>query len=310
MDSSQIPKSIKELGKSALTKVADKFVDFIITKYTGKTIKVFEAEGDIEADKVKTKWEVLEKPFWLQAEAQKMNRQYSNLGKVLLEASPLIEVSENKITDDNDVFWGFLEHSKEISNNEMQVLIAKIIAGEYNAPGTYTMSTLQTVKCLGKNELELFEKICSLLLNEEQLPASLFTGEHNLANFMKVNNFDFRKLQYLQSLGLILPNDMRRTMANDKKQNLKVQYFNKELIYTPENDNFNKLVLPDFYGMSPVGEQILKHLKPVFQSEYLSWIKDNYKIQNYKLLEIKEISVNTPHPPTAANPQSHSPQSL
>ena len=73
-----LPQPIKDLGKATLSKVADKFVDFIITKYTGKSIKVFEAEGDVEADKVKTRWEVLEKPFWLQAEAAKMNRQYSN----------------------------------------------------------------------------------------------------------------------------------------------------------------------------------------------------------------------------------------
>lgn len=114
-----IPQPIKELGKITISKVGDKFIDFVIKKYTGKSIKVFEAEGDIEADKVKTKWELLEKPFWLQAEAAKMKRQYSNMGNVLQKSAPLITAKRNMITDDNDSFWGFLEYSKEVNNEEM-----------------------------------------------------------------------------------------------------------------------------------------------------------------------------------------------
>lgn len=100
-----LPKPIEDLGKAALSKVADKFVDFVIMKYTGTSIKVFQAQGDIEADKVRTKWELLEKPFWLQAEAAKMGRQYSNFGDTLSKSAPLITAAENKISDDNDVFW-------------------------------------------------------------------------------------------------------------------------------------------------------------------------------------------------------------
>lgn len=280
-----MPPGLKDLAKAGLTKVADKFVDFVITKYTGKSIKVFEAEGDIEADKVKTKWEALEKPFWLQAEAEKMNRQYSNFGNTLLKASPLITSTENKIEDDNDFFWGLVEHSKEISNAEMQELIAKIIAGEYNAPGAYSMSTLQVVKMLDKNSLELFEKICSLLINEYTLPHILFSGKYNSESFMKSNEIDFKKLQALQSIGLFLPNQMSHIIDNPENKNYGVQYFDKMLIYSPENEGETKVQPPDFYGLSPVGEQILTHLSPTYIEDYYLWLKTNYKIRRYKLVE-------------------------
>lgn len=280
-----LPQPIKDLGKATLSKVADKFVDFIITKYIGKSIKVFEAEGDVEADKVKTRWEVLEKPFWLQAEAAKMNRQYSNLGNVLLKSAPLITASENQISDDNDVFWGFLEHSKEISNEQMQELIAKIVAGEYNAPGTYAMSTLQIIKMLGKNELELFEKICGLLIDNEIIPEELFALGDNVKEMMNKIGIDFGSLQTLQSLGLFLPNDMTRSIENPEKKNFAIQYFDKQIIFTPENENFAKIKLPGFYGLSIVGKQILKHLNPAYIEDYFVWLKSNHKIPNYKLLE-------------------------
>jgi len=279
-----LPQPIKDLGSATLTKVAGKFVDFVITKYTGKSIKVFEAEGDVEADKVKTKWEVLEKPFWLQAEAAKMNRQYSNMGNILSKATPFITSDNNTIADDNDVFWGFLEHSKEISNEEMQKLIAKIIAGEYNAPGTYSMSALQIIKMLGKNELELFEKVCALLINNEQLPKVLFTGKENVKTLIQNVGVDFGKLQILQSIGLFLPNDMVLTMPNPEKKKFAVQYFGKTLLYTPENESL-EIKTPGHYGLSVAGTQILKHLNPKYIGEYYVWLKENYKITNYKLTE-------------------------
>ncbi len=283
-----LPQPIKDLATAKLSKVADKFVDFVILKYTGKSIKVFEAESDIEADKVKSRWEVLEKPFWLQAEATKMGRQYSNFGNTLSKSSKMIITSENKIADDNDVFWGLLEHSKEISNDEMQELIAKIIAGEYNAPGTYSMSMLQIIKMLGKSELELFEKICSLLINSDQIPQDLFSLPENAKEFMNELGLDFRSLQLLQSLALFLPNDMTRSMKNHEKKNFKIVYFNKNILFspiTPGDVNTLKISIPGFFGLSPVGKQLLKHLNPKPNDHYFNWLKDNYKISNYKILE-------------------------
>ncbi len=280
-----LPQPLIDLGKATLTKVADKFVDFVIIKYTGKSIKVFEAEGDIEADKVKTKWELLEKPFWLQAEASKMGRQYSNLGNTLIRSASLISAAENSIADDNDVFWGLLEHSKEISNEEMQEMIAKIIAEEYNVPGTYSMSTLQAIKMLGKSELELFERMCSLLINRDHIPKDLFILFEHPNKFIGELGVDFESLQLLQSLGLFLSNDMVTTIPNPEKENFKLTYFDKSIFFTPENEKYLKIEMPSFFGLSPVGKQILRHLNPKYNEQYFAWLKENYKIPNYKILE-------------------------
>lgn len=278
-----VPHAISTLAKATETKVGYTFLDLVVTKVTGKSLKVFEAQGDIEADKVKTKWELLDKPFWIQAEAQKMQRQYSNFGKVLKMAAPLITNPTSKITEDNDMFWGLLEHSKEIRNEEMQELIAKIIAGEYNAPGTYTMSTLQIIKLLSKIELELFERLGSLIVNGHQLPEVLFSGNDKVQEFMKILKLDFGDLQALQSLGLVLPNSMESKVQNTESKNVLIQYFDKILIYSPNESKPTTARLPSFYGLSVVGTQILKHLKPMFNSEYYQWLRENYTLPAYNL---------------------------
>lgn len=211
-------------------------------------------------------------------------RENTNLINIGTKSAKYIDPAKpNEIELDNDVFWGLIEHSKQISNDEMQELVAKIIAGEYNAPGTYSMGTLQTVKMLGKHELELFERICSLIVNTSQIPKELFTLPEDAKVLMSHLGLDFGSLQTLQSLGLFFPNDMKTTMENPEKRDFAVQYFNQQLIFTPETDNFKKIQLPGFYGLSLIGTQLIKHVNPKMNADYYSWLKLNYKIPNYKL---------------------------
>ena len=213
-------------------------------------------------------------------------RENTNLINISAKAAEYINKDkENDIAFDNDVFWGLIDHSKDISNDEMQNLIAKIIAGEYNIPGTYSMSTLQTIKMLGKNELELLEKTATLIVNSEQIPHIIFTLPETIKEIMAEIGIDFGSLQLLQSLGLVLPNDMRRTMKNPQKLPVQVSYFDKNMIFNSENDNFIDIQMPNFYGLSPVGRQIVKHLNPKPDSKYFDWLKVNYKIANYKIAE-------------------------
>src|SRR5690606_3497355 len=74
-------------------------------------------------------------------------RHTTNLIDTATKSSKYIDQDKpHEINMDNDFFWNTVEHAKTISNEEMQELVAKIIAGEYNQPGTYSMSTLQTLR--------------------------------------------------------------------------------------------------------------------------------------------------------------------
>ena len=286
IDSTQIPKPIVDLVKETTSRPIASFSEFIALKLFGKTNAKLRAEAENEYEKIKQEGEIARQarePFIIQLEITKAHRQYTNLGNTLVKAAPLITAIEVKIEDDNDVFWGLLEHAKDISNERMQELIAKIIAGEYNAPCTYAISTLQILKMLGKSELELFEKIASLMVDNDRIPHKLFALGKNEEVVMNNLGLDFESLQTLQSLGLILPNDMIQSIHNPDRENLYVQYFDKKLIFEPENENYKEIYLPGSYGPSNVGRQILQHLNPKYNEAYYQWLKDHYKVSNYKL---------------------------
>lgn len=258
----------------------------VIDKLLGYKISEWNAQGGVIKKHILDGYdEAKEKGLAIQyVSAFRSNTNLINIGT---RAAKYIDSSKpSDVGIDNDVFWGFIDHAKGISNDEMQELIAKIIAGEYNAPGTYSMSMLQIIKMLGKSELELFEKMCSLLINGDQIPQVLFSLPDNAIKFINELAVDFESLQLLQSLALFLPNEMGMSIENVENKNLKITYFDKAIVFspiTPESISTLKIRMPGYYGLSPVGKQLLKHLDPKFNESYFDWLKENYQIPNYKI---------------------------
>lgn len=273
-----------------ITDAGKEAVSLIINKTTGDNHPEYEKAvilGTAEAIKELAKFDISTAArVYESIKIKREQRDFFNFSKTLHRLGTLIKTKPKEvIKDDNDFFWNTIEYAKSVSNEEMQELIAKIIAGEYNKPGTYSMSTLQTIKMLGKNELELFERVCSLLVDVEQIPQELFSLPDSARDLMHELHVDFGSLQTLQGLGLFLPNKMKTTLQYLKNQNFTLTYFDKSISFTPENEDIFKISSPDFYGLSSVGKQLLKHLNPQYNEKYFIWLKENYKIPNYKILE-------------------------
>ena len=282
MDPSLIPKPIADLGKATFSKAANKFVDFLIKKHTGKSVKVFEAEGDIEADKVKSKWEELEKPLWLQAEALKMGRQYSNFGNVLQKASKYITTEENNITDDNDLFWGLTEHAKEITNGEMQNLIAKIIASEYNSPGTYSMSTLQILKSLGKIELEKLSFLASFYLPDHGFLQDFFGMSKEALDVRAKLGVNYSDFLELQNLGIIQTGTYTVSINAETDNLFKLNLYTKNRVLKATKD-FKDWNFPSCYKFTVAGKQILQHLDVKHSDIFEEWLIKYFKEKGFEM---------------------------
>ena len=288
MDPAILPKTIEvvtDAGKEVVSLVVNQVTGDNHPEYQKAVISgTAEALKELAKSDISTATRIYEK-----IKVKREQREFFNLSKILHKIATLVRTKPKEVvSDDNDFFWNTIEHAKSVSNEEMQELIAKIIAGEYNAPGTYSMSTLQTLKMLGKNEIELFEKMCSLLINGDQIPQNLFSLPENAKGFMNELGVDFGSLQLLQSLSLFLPNDMTKSIENPEKKNFETIYFDKAILFspiTPENSNILKISIPGFFGLSPSGKQLLKHLNPKPNEKYFDWLKKNYQIPNYKIIE-------------------------
>ena len=259
----------------------------IIDKLTGFKISEWSAQGEVRKKIIHDEYEEAKENGIIGMQYIKNMRETTNLIDTAVKSSKYIDPEKrSEIEIDNDFFWNAIEHSKLISNDEMQELIAKIIAEEYNKQGTYSMSTLACLKTLGKEELNLIEKLGTLCINDYQIPKEIFTLPESIKKIMNELMFDFGKLQTLQSLGLVLPNDMTQNLENPLKKYFKVTYFEKEILFKPLNETIVNTTIPSYFQFSNNGQQILKHLSPICNENYFTWLQENYKIDNYEVQNI------------------------
>lgn len=262
------------------------FFTTILDKLFGFRISIWAAEGEVRKKLIHDEYLKAKENGIVGMQYIEYMRRTTNLLDTATKTTKYIDQNKsNDIGFENDFFWNTIEHAKTISDEDVQELVAKILAGEYNEPGSYSMSLLQTLKMLGKYEIKLFERICSLCVDTGLIPQIVFSRPESIEPIMKSLGIDFGSLQELQSLGLFLPNGMSSTTDNPEKGVFIIDYFDKELRFKPTHETDFNITFPGYYGLSKTGVQILKHLQPEYKEEYYTWLKSNFKINNYKLIE-------------------------
>ncbi len=78
-----------------------------------------------------------------------------------ITAKALPRLDENAKPDSIEDDWivNFLDKSRIVSDNQMQDLWSRVLAGEANSPGTYSKRTVNFLSDLDKIEADLFTKL-------------------------------------------------------------------------------------------------------------------------------------------------------
>lgn len=99
-------------------------------------------------------------------------RQQLNLEKIMALAAEYCTESVSAQEVDADWFQQFCELVLDISNNSMQQLWAKILAGEIATPGKFSLKTLHTLKSMSYKEALALQQAAHLTARSRQEPAS------------------------------------------------------------------------------------------------------------------------------------------
>lgn len=108
--------------------------------------------------------------FAYRAEQRLLNdaiREQENLECVFEATAHEIEEvsSTNDAKVDDDWLVRFINISKDITTEEMQKIWGKILAGEIEQPGSFSLRTLETIRNISRNEALVFNKIVPYLFN-------------------------------------------------------------------------------------------------------------------------------------------------
>ena len=126
-------------------------------------------------------------------------RNFLNIAKI---ADGILQKKGNKSSDKQysfDWFIRYYEASGNISDKEMQILWAKILAGEIEKPSSYSLRTLDVLRNISKEEAERFVKICNAAIKIE-------SGKYAIPadrDYILKNSIDYSDILLLGEIGLI-----------------------------------------------------------------------------------------------------------
>lgn len=204
-------------------------------------VRVAQAESEAERIRAEGQIEISDlqrRAFhrFLQEEAKQQN----NMEQVTRDALPQLndQAKPDKIEDD----WitNFFAHSRLISDQEMQRLWSRVLAGEANAPGTFSKRTVNFLSDLDKNEAAAFTQLCGFAwqMSSTLLTPLIFVPNDDI--YIK-HGIHFGSILHLESIGLVQFNTVASFQMTDLPKHLAVSYFGEPVRLELPKDSGNTL---------------------------------------------------------------------
>lgn len=152
---------------------------------------------------------------------------------------------------DFDWFVRFYEAVGNVSNEEMQEIWARILSGEINHPGSFSLRAIEILKNLGQKDAELFGKICSFAIS---------SGEHIFVPFyesyLDTCGITYSEIMRLDEIGLINSNGMLVLKMNVSPDN-SVLFHDIRLLITAKAAKENAVVVDiKQFPLTDVGREL------------------------------------------------------
>lgn len=194
-----------------------------------------------------------------------------------------------------DWFVRFYEAVGNISNEQMQSIWAKILAGEINKPNTYSLRTIEVLKNLSRQEAELFGKICSHCIcrgKQSFLP--------HYDKYLEACQITFEEILSLSELGLI-SSDSRLVLKMPVDMTPRFLFDNRELLITISATNENDKVFEvRQFPLTGVGIELSTLVaESITDDEFITFAKEintnpsiNVAVHRIVSIEGEEIKYN------------------
>lgn len=171
---------------------------------------------------------------------------------------------------DFDWFIRFFDAVGYISNEEMQQLWAKVLAGEISNHGIFSLRTLETLRNLNQSEARLFQTISKLVLTEQTgIKFILSMSDDTAVDINKAYGIGRQEFISLEDCGLL------NSLRNDNRISLNTYpsgIWNDQIILIVHYKRLDGMFLSykySNYTLTPAACQLLTVLCPTCDNDYL-----------------------------------------
>lgn len=139
-------------------------------------------------------------------DAARRLREQRNIEAVLVGTAAQVVKLESVSADPVDSDWieQFFDYAGQVSDAEMQSLWSRLLAGELEAPGRFSLRTLEIVRTLRKQDAQLFTSACRFTVLTSS--GYMLPVDGSLADHQKQAGVGYGELLRLADYGLLTPN--------------------------------------------------------------------------------------------------------
>lgn len=166
-------------------------------------------------------------------------RRQRNIESVVVGAVPLLQEHSAEHKPSEDWVYGFFNNCQDIGDSEMQILWSKILAGEIDHPGKFSLRTLSLVKTFTKEDAHLFTEYCSFVWSDPT--AHIYTKETDL--YLESKGIAMLAVEHLESIGLIHTDPFINISIKEGESEI-VKYLDRSYLITRVHDGAGIPVRP------------------------------------------------------------------
>lgn len=189
--------------------------------------------------------------------------------------------NEQPVTDeplDEDWTTRFFKIAEDISNEEMQALWGKILAGEIKQPRSYSLRTLELIRNLSQKEADVFMKVANYAIKSGG-KNYLFKGNDDKYLREKCN-ISYMDIALLIEIGLIQPGDfVNHQLIQQSIDSQRVFIAGNTIILANIKANTPTIQLP-VNVFSNSGNELIKLINSTPPIEYLRYFANSFKGDN------------------------------
>jgi hypothetical protein len=196
-----------------------------------------------------------------------------NMESITEKALPQLQEQSDPSKMHDDWVTNFFDKSRIVSDSEMQELWAKVLAGEANAPGSYSKRTVNFLSDLDKRDAELFQSLCRFGWFVGKFMPLIFDAQ---ADIYQKHGINFEALTHLDSIGLIQFNNLTGFVRMGFHDAFAVAYCGKPLALSMENQKEKKLPLGHVL-LTSVGGELARVCVAHGIPDFYEYVKDKWK---------------------------------
>ncbi|MEW6715098.1 MAG: DUF2806 domain-containing protein [Nitrospirota bacterium] len=206
-------------------------------------------------------------------------KKQENIENIIDNSLPLLNEQSKPIDIDNDWLANFFDKARITSNEQMQTIWSKILAGEANKPGTFTRRTIKIVSELEIRDAMLFTNLAKFNFLIGLPTIVIFDCQNDIYNKYGIT---FNTLKHLDTLGLISFESISGYGRQKLPQDFTISYFHIPIKIRMQNEKDNTLPIGQVL-LTQSGQELVQICGSTPEREIIDYSIEQWKNQGVRI---------------------------